>query len=54
MSKWGRDVGLRSAGIGDSGGSGGPLSVVLQLQGQKLVEDPGGLVFPTEQPGEAG
>ena len=54
VSKWGRNGGLSSAGIGDSGGSGGPVSIVLQLQGQKLVEDPWGLVFPTEQPGQAG
>lgn len=54
VSKWGRDGGLKSAGMGDSGGSGGPVSIVLQLQGQKLIEDTWGFVFPTEQPGQAG
>ena len=52
------DVGMgRSAaggGVGDGGGFGRPVGVVLQLQGQVHVEHPGGLVPPTEQPREEG
>lgn len=47
-----RDVGLWIAGVSDSGGSGGPVGIVLQPQGQVHVAHPWGLVSPTEQPGE--
>lgn len=46
------DVGLWIAGVGDAGGSGGPVGVVLQLQGHVHVAHPWGLVSPTEKPGE--
>lgn len=49
-----RDVGLWIAGPCDSGGFGGPVGVVLQLQGQVHVAHRRGLVVPTEQPGEEG
>lgn len=47
-------VGLRFTSVGDGGGSGGPVSIFLQLQGQVHVAHPGGLVPPTEQPGQEG
>lgn len=54
VSKGGRGVGLRSAAVGDGGGSGGPVGIVLQLQGQMHVFNSRGLVSQTEQPGEEG
>lgn len=54
MSEDGRDVGLWIIGVGDSGGPGRPVGVVLQLQGQVHVAHPRGLVSPAEEPGEEG
>ena len=53
-SEGGWDVGLGIASVGDSGGSGGPVGVVLQLQGHVHVAHPGRFVPPTEQPREEG
>lgn len=55
MSEGGGDVGLWiAAGVGDGGGSRGPVGVILQLQGQVHVAHLWGLVSPAEQPGEEG
>lgn len=47
-------VGLRFTGVGNGGGSGGPVGIFLQLQGQVHVAHLGGLVPSTEQPGQEG
>lgn len=46
------DVGLWVIGIGDGRGSGGPVSIILQLQSKVHVAHPLGLIPPTGQPGE--
>lgn len=44
----GRDIGLWIAGVGDSKGPGGPVSIILQLQGQVPVSHLWGLVSEAE------
>lgn len=43
-----RDVALGIAGVGDGGGSGGPVGIILQLQGQVHVAHPRRLAPPAE------
>lgn len=43
-----RDVALWIAGVGDGGGPGGPVGIILQLHGQVHVAHPWRLAPPAE------